>query len=74
MKASCDCWGTITTKLAERGFKIHHRCSAFTIGDAGLSTRHYLPIERIDGRKLQAVDPNGIAITHCPFCGAAYSP
>ena len=68
-RPTCTCWADTEKAMEERGFKIARSCTAFSIHELTLKMRRYLPLERLDGKRLRASDPKGVAFTHCPWCG-----
>lgn len=75
MSNPCDCWSKTDEGLARHGMRIAAACTSLTVtaGDKGLSLRRSIPVERIDGKKLQASDGKGVLISFCPFCGSRIS-
>lgn len=65
----CSCWDEKDGKLKELGFQISTVCSALIICTDGVAVKRYLPLQRVDGKKLKRSDPSGISISYCPFCG-----
>lgn len=69
VSAKCSCWNDTDTKLREQGFMISKVCSALMMGLKRVMVKHYLPVQRIDGKRLKRSDPHGVTISFCPFCG-----
>lgn len=65
----CSCWSDKNKGMREKGFEISDSCSALVIGVNGVTVQHYLPLQRVDGKRLKRSDPHGITISFCPFCG-----
>jgi hypothetical protein len=70
----CNCWHEKDNKLREMGYKLSDACAMLQIKDLSLTAKYGLPLQRTDGAKLKRDDPKMITISHCPFCGAEYSP
>lgn len=70
----CSCWTDKNKGLQAKGFEISDVCSALVLGVDKVTVQHYLPVQRLDGKRLKRSDPHGITISFCPFCGKSLKP
>jgi hypothetical protein len=66
----CGCLERIDGELAKQGFRVSTKLFLFQVtDDLDLKMVMGLPLERLDGKRLQRKDPKTLQVSHCPFCG-----
>lgn len=68
---ACDCWSQMRENLAKEGFKFSRASKLCMSHDLRMVRQEFgASIERNDGKRKRAKDPDFIFFSHCPWCGA----
>jgi hypothetical protein len=67
----CNCYIDVNERLKDKGFRLSEKLFMFAVDDdLGLTLTMGIPLERLDGKRLQRKDPKTLQISFCPMCGA----
>jgi len=62
----CTCQENFSKQIKEIGLELP---IALAVVDGTIQTILYIPLSRIDGKRMRKGDPNKILPAYCPWCG-----
>lgn len=73
---NCDCRSKVNARLKEKGMKLSDKVFMFEVNEKTLSMEMTmgLPLERLDGKRMQRSDPKILQVAFCPICGQKAKP